>query len=68
MLEDGSIKLLQGVREIFEFIDPKEDSKSDEAKEKHVLRPKNGKLVFIGRRLDEKVHVLFDESLKSALG
>lgn len=55
MLEDGSEKMVQGVREIFEIFDSPDNSESQAA----------GKLVLIGRYL---VDFDFPTSLKQTLG
>lgn len=65
MLQDGSCKLLQGVREVFELIDEKEGVSAQNS-EAAVLNGKaGGKIVLIGRGLDEEA---FSKSLESCLG
>ncbi|KAE9973157.1 hypothetical protein BLS_003734 [Venturia inaequalis] len=65
MLQDGSCKLLQGVREVFELIDEKEGVSAQNG-EAAVLNGKaGGKIVLIGRGLDEEA---FSKSLESCLG
>lgn len=44
LMQDGSVKLLQGVREVFEFIDSDLDADM-----------KEGKIVLIGRNVDKDV-------------
>lgn len=48
-LTDGTIRVVQGVREIFEIIEPP-PSMQDKSESKEVLT--EGKIVFIGRNLD----------------
>lgn len=56
IFEDGQIKMLQGVREIFELIDaPQNDGEL----------PAEGKIIFIGRKLGD---VDFVGSFKQAIG
>ena len=54
-LLDGTIRVVQGVREIFEIIEPPKPSDGDasaSASASDDETPKEGKLVFIGRNLD----------------
>ncbi|KIW55530.1 hypothetical protein PV05_04262 [Exophiala xenobiotica] len=52
-LLDGTIRVVQGVREIFEIIEPPKPSDGDaSASASNDEIPKEGKLVFIGRNLD----------------
>ena len=60
-LTNGSVKLLQGVREVFELIDEADSSRGSEGDRMEV----DGKIVLIGRGLGEKA---FKESLRSAVG
>ena len=66
-LNDGSVKLLQGVREIFEFIDHPGNSTASKAVAEGKANLAKGKLVFIGRGLDDKMFTLFEKSLKAVL-
>lgn len=68
ILTDGSVKILQGVREIFEFIDLVNPRTGENRVETQDGKPKNGKLVFIGRGLNYEMIELFHQSLHSALG
>jgi len=58
--EDGSIKLLQGVREVFEILDAKESGH-----ESTSMEASSGKLVLIGRGLRDE---LFRQSISRYLG
>lgn len=49
VLTDGTIRVVQGVREIFEIIEPPQAAQSEQEKDE---APKEGKIVFIGRNLD----------------
>lgn len=49
VLTDGTIRVVQGVREIFEIIEPPQPVQKDHQKDEV---PKEGKIVFIGRNLD----------------
>lgn len=60
-LTNGSVKLLQGVREVFELIDEADSPRGSEGNRMEV----DGKIVLIGRGLGEKA---FKESLRSAVG
>lgn len=61
MMRDGRLKILQGVREIFELIDGKTNEDATEA-------DTAGRIVFIGRNIgDEKNQKLFQRSLDSTL-
>ncbi|QDS69371.1 hypothetical protein FKW77_004363 [Venturia effusa] len=63
MLQDGSMKLLQGVREVFELFDERESgTRSGEVAGANCKA--DGKLVLIGRGLDEEP---FSTSLKFSL-
>lgn len=54
VLEDGSVKIMQGVREVFEINDaPNDDSEG----------PLQGKIILIGRNVAD---VGFEESFKQA--
>jgi G3E family GTPase len=64
MLDDGSLKLLQGVREVFELIDEKDGASGRNGEAALVEGTAEGKIVLIGRGLDE---VAFGSSLKSCL-
>jgi G3E family GTPase len=64
MLEDGSIKLLQGVREVFELIDEKEGASSGHGDAPPVEGRPTGKIVLIGRGLDKEA---FSRSLEMCL-
>lgn len=65
MLQDGSLKLLQGVREVFELIDEKEGVVTQNGEAATINGNTGGKIVLIGRGLDEEA---FSKSLKSSLG
>lgn len=55
MLEDGTVKIMQGVREVFEINDaPNSDSEG----------PLEGKIILIGRNLPS---VGFEESFKQII-
>lgn len=60
-LTNGSVKLLQGVREVFELIDEAGSPRGSEGDRMEVY----GKIVLIGRGLGEKA---FKESLRLAVG
>jgi G3E family GTPase len=64
VLEDGSLKLLQGVREVFELIDEKEGSSAKNGDAVPEANKTGGKIVLIGRGLDENA---FSKSLKICL-
>lgn len=64
MLQDGSLKLLQGVREVFELIDEKEGVVTQNGDAAAINGKTGGKIVLIGRGLDEEA---FSKSLKSSL-
>ncbi|KAJ9669850.1 hypothetical protein H2201_000236 [Coniosporium apollinis] len=64
-LSDGSVKLLQGVREVFEMLDEKDASKGEDASKGTGLPRPEGKTVLIGRGLDEEA---FRSSLYGTLG
>ena len=51
-LNDGTVRVVQGVREIFEIIEPPHTDSSTSAKSHQGDSPVDGKLVFIGRNLD----------------
>jgi G3E family GTPase len=55
VLQDGTAKMLQGVREVFELSDPPETAET---------QPEQGKIIFIGRKLVEGAFV---ESFKQAI-
>lgn len=60
MLANGRVKMLQGVREIFELIDGTVSAEDDVSQ--------RGKLVFIGRNIgDERSRLLFQQSLDLSL-
>lgn len=64
MLEDGSLKLLQGVREVFELIDEKERVSARDGEVALDDSKPRSKIVLIGRGLDEEA---FSRSLKACL-
>lgn len=64
MLNDGSLKLLQGVREVFELIDEKEGVSAQNGEAAAINSKAGGKIVLIGRGLDEET---FSKSLASSL-
>lgn len=45
LFDDGTVKMLQGVREVFELSD---------APDPQEVQPQQGKIIFIGRRLVEE--------------
>lgn len=57
LVRDGSVKMVQGVREIFEIIDVEEDRPTVERKNhetaKSPIGGSSGKLVLIGRGIAE---------------
>nr|POE87951.1 cobw domain-containing protein 1 [Quercus suber] len=64
VLADGQVKMLQGVREMFEMIDGKSDARQD-----GVEHREGGRIVFIGRDISsEKMRGMFQESMDDALG
>lgn len=68
LLEDGSVKVVQGVRELFEVFDPPASSPAEEAAagdDEPMPPPASSKLILIGRRLGE---FGFKESLLGVLG
>ncbi|TID23383.1 Cobalamin (vitamin B12) biosynthesis CobW-like protein [Venturia nashicola] len=65
VLQDGSLKLVQGVREVFELIDEEEDVAAINGEAAVTNGMAGGKLVLIGRGLDEGA---FTKSLESTLG
>ncbi|KAF2201080.1 CobW domain-containing protein [Delitschia confertaspora ATCC 74209] len=67
VLTNGSVKLLQGVREIFEFIDHRDSAKGGGEENAQGGGRETGKLVFIGKGLNEELRELFEESLTAAL-
>ena len=63
----GGVKMLQGVREIFELIDGIEDAGDEEAGEEE--KEQGGRIVFIGRDVSaESTAAAFQQSLDVALG
>ena len=60
-MQDGSVKVVQGVREIFEILDAPQQSSSDEFEASFV---RAGKVVLIGRNLQAS-H--FQQSLSATL-
>jgi G3E family GTPase len=63
----GGVKMLQGVREIFELIDGVEDAGDDE--ETGEEKEQGGRIVFIGRNVStETTAAAFQHSLDVALG
>ena len=63
----GGVKMLQGVREIFELIDGVEDAGDDE--ETGEEKEQGGRIVFIGRNVSaETTAAAFQQSLDVALG
>lgn len=71
MLRDGSIKILQGVRELFEIFDAPTSSPAEEAaaaaapKGEPMKAPASSKVILIGRRLEDYD---FARSVRTALG
>jgi len=63
---EGSTKLIQGVREVFEMFDERESPEDKATKHSVTLsqRQTDGKLVLVGRGLDEET---FSKSLKISL-
>jgi G3E family GTPase len=65
IFEDGSVKMLQGVREIFELIDASSTSTNDASADNQAA---TGKIVLIGRNIGEQRTVqAFTESLNAAV-
>lgn len=62
VMDNGAVKVLQGVREVFEILDPISGGDADKAS--NSFDKDRGKLVLIGRGLDERV---FSSSLKNIL-
>jgi G3E family GTPase len=63
----GGVKMLQGVREIFELIDGIEDAGDEEAGGEE--KEQGGRIVFIGRNVSaESTAAAFQQSLDVALG
>jgi G3E family GTPase len=66
VFEDGSVKMLQGVREIFELIDASSVSSTSDASGRQSAA--SGKIVLIGRNIGEqRIVQAFRESLNAAL-
>ncbi|CAK7232035.1 hypothetical protein SBRCBS47491_008131 [Sporothrix bragantina] len=71
VLKDGSVKVLQGVRELFEIFDAPTSSPAEEAaapsapEDKPATAPESSKLILIGRRLGD---FDFEKSILAALG
>lgn len=61
VMQQGGVKLLQGVREVFEFVDAKDASSSGD---ENAPEKSNGKMVFIGRNL---VPAALQKSLEEAV-
>lgn len=55
MLHDGQVKIMQGVREVFEIIDAPDGAEA---------APGQGKIVLIGKQVQG---VDFEQSLKAAI-
>lgn len=64
-LEGGEVKMLQGVREIFEMIDGA-DAAAGEGEEEEG-REEGSRIVFIGRNLGGETSAAFQQSLNDAL-
>ncbi|KAF2489543.1 cobW-domain-containing protein [Lophium mytilinum] len=64
VLTDGVVKLLQGVREVFEFLDESNSARSKEPTEADAPSSAVGKIVVIGRGIDQDS---FRLSLEKAL-
>ncbi|KAK7750369.1 hypothetical protein SLS62_007668 [Diatrype stigma] len=65
MFENGDVKLVQGVREVFEIFDgEKQSSKAGEIAANNDAQPPSGKVVLIGRGLRE---VEFERSFLDAI-
>ena len=63
-LSNGSTKILQGVREIFELVDAADDAESSEAGDPSD----SGRIVFIGRNISvPAISTLFQQSLDTFL-
>ena len=60
VFKNGDVKLVQGVREVFEIFDGGKSQSGDDAD----AAPQLGKIVLIGRRLTE---VDFDRSFSEAI-
>ncbi|KAF4308718.1 Cobalamin (vitamin B12) biosynthesis CobW-like protein [Botryosphaeria dothidea] len=61
-IADGSLKLIQGVREVFEILDAKDSPAGEQG---NTTVKQGGKVVLIGRGVDE---ARFAQSLQNALG
>lgn len=61
-LQDGRMKMMQGVREIFEMID-----RADATGDEDGGDEQGGRIVFIGRNVSGETARLFQQSLDSAL-
>lgn len=64
VLKDGSVNVLQGVRELFEIFEAPESSPAEEAAGEPTAAPASSKLILIGRRLGQ---FDFEKSVLSAL-
>ncbi|KIH90087.1 hypothetical protein SPBR_00527 [Sporothrix brasiliensis 5110] len=64
VLNNGSDKVVQGVRELFEIFDAPAPSLAEEAAGQSTAAPESSKLIFIGRRLDR---FDFEKSILSAI-
>lgn len=65
VLKDGSVKVLQGVRELFEIFEAPESSPAEEAAGQPLAAPASSKLILIGRRLGQ---FDFEKSVLGVLG
>ncbi|KAF2138058.1 uncharacterized protein K452DRAFT_321422 [Aplosporella prunicola CBS 121167] len=63
-LTDGTLKMIQGVREVFEILDSKDSTANSDA-ERQAALAQGGKVVLIGRGLVEEK---FAGSLRNAVG
>lgn len=63
-LVDGTLKLLQGVREVFELLDAADVSGNDKSPASQSRTGEGGKIVLIGRGI---VTATFEHSLQDAL-
>ena len=64
ILDSGDVKMVQGVREVFELTDMDRSQAENTAKTSDVPEPVQGKLVLIGRNISG---LPWEESLHSAI-
>lgn len=64
VLKDGSVKVVQGVRELFEIFEAPAASPAEEAAGEPAVAPESSKLILIGRRLGQ---FDFEKSILNAI-